>query len=89
METILYAYQLSPGNDDLLWFAANQEECQRAALEQRAEVKVDEEELGPMAIYRFVLRQLTPAEMIRVLNEEIRLIDSAAVDRRLVSVVTD
>ena len=91
METVLYAYQMSPGSDDLLWFAASQEECHAAAIEQRREMLMEDgvEEVSAMAVYRFVFRDLPPAELVLVLNEEKSLADVAAVDRRLVAVVAE
>lgn len=91
METTLFAYQLTPGKDELLHFSETQEECQRAALEQRAEVRSheDNEPLGAMAVYRVVLRSLSSAELITVLNEEATYLDMAVVDRQLVAVVAD
>lgn len=39
METTVWAYQITPGHDDLLFFAETEEACRSAALEQRAELK--------------------------------------------------
>lgn len=96
METILFAHQLSSGSDEHLGFELTLEECQQAAREFRAELRRDAEEdseedfqLGPMAIYRVTLRDPTPEELIRVLNQEAMLIDLATVDKRLVAVVDD
>ena len=91
METVLFAYQITPGEDELLHFTETQEECQRAALEQRMQVKSheDNDPLGAMAVYRMVLRPLSPAELIKVLNEETTYLNMAVVDRKLVAVVAD
>lgn len=96
METILFAHQLSSGSDEDFGFELTLEECRQAAREFRAELRrhaaEDGEEdfqLGPMAIYEVTLRNLTPEELIRVLNEEARLIDLAIVERRLVAVADD
>jgi hypothetical protein len=92
LETILYAYQMSPGEDHLLWFADTVEECERAAVEQRQEMRrelIDGEVIGAMAIYRFVFRDLKPSELVRVLNEEKSIVEIAAVDRKLIAVVAE
>ena len=91
METVLYAYQMSPGSDDLLWFAETAEECHLAAIAQRAEMLADNggTQLGAMAVYRFVFRDLKPIELVWVLNEERSIVDIAAVDRRLVAVIAE
>ncbi|MBW6424399.1 hypothetical protein KX729_23380 [Rhizobium sp. XQZ8] len=55
METSLYAYQMSPGKDDLLWFTTTAEDCERAAREQREDMRRELGEggvIGAMAVYR-------------------------------------
>lgn len=92
METTLYAYQISPGNDDLLCFAETLEQCQAAALEQRRDFNdndPDEGELDAMAIYRCVMRMPDQQTLLRVLNDETSLIEACVVERKLVAVVTD
>lgn len=37
----LYAYQITPGSDDTLFFALTVEECRAAAIEQRRELRLD------------------------------------------------
>lgn len=83
-------------SDEDLGFERTLEECQQAACEFRAELRKDAEEDGqenfqlrPMAIYQITLRNLTPEELIRVLNQEATLIDLAMVDKRIVAVVDD
>lgn len=92
METILYAYEISPGKDHLLCFAETLEACQAAALEQRRDFNEndpDEGELGAMAIYRCVLRMPDQQTLLRVLNDETSLAEACVVERKLVALVTD
>lgn len=93
MEFTLWAYQVTPPHDDNLYFAENEPDCRRAALEQRAELKAndpaDYEELGAMALYRFVFRAMTAGEIVAVLNGEASLIETCAVDRKLVGLIAD
>lgn len=93
METAtMYAYQISPGNDDLLYFAETLEECQAAALEQRRDFNEndpDEDELAGMAIYRCVIKMPDQQTLLRVLNDETSLIEACIVERKLVALVTD
>ncbi|WVT73998.1 hypothetical protein QM996_02470 [Sinorhizobium chiapasense] len=93
MEITLWAYQVSPGSDHNLYFTEHEADCRRAALEQRAELKeeepYDQEELGAMALYLFVFRSITPTELVAVLNGEASLIETCAVDRKLVGLIAD
>ncbi|WEX76646.1 hypothetical protein PYH37_004966 [Sinorhizobium numidicum] len=93
METAtVYAYQISPGNDDLLYFTDALEQCQAAALEQRRDFNEndpDEGELGAMAIYRCVMRMPDQQTLLRVLNDETTLVEACVVERKLVALVTD
>lgn len=92
METTLYAYQMSPGKDDLLWFTTSPEDCERAAREQREDMRRELSEggvIGAMAVYRFVFRGLQPFELALVLNGEWSIADIAVVDRTLVAVVAE
>ncbi|RFZ83823.1 hypothetical protein D0Y60_20890 [Shinella sp. WSJ-2] len=54
----LYAYQVSPGSDDTLFFALTVEECRAAAIAQRRELRIDtdSDEIGAMAMYECLLR---------------------------------
>ena len=92
METVLYAYQMIPGKDDLLWFAATQNECQLAAIAQRSEMKKaasEDLQIEAMCVYRFVFRDLRPTELVDILNCASKLLDIAVVDRRFVSFITE
>ncbi|MCA1490469.1 hypothetical protein I6F11_05985 [Ensifer sp. NBAIM29] len=53
-ETTLYAYQLSPGNDDLLYFTESLEECQAAALEQRRDFNENDPDTKSLTPWRFI-----------------------------------
>lgn len=59
------------------YFAENEADCGRAALEQRAELKAaepeDYEEMGAMALYLFAFGSMTAAELVAVLNDEARV----------------
>lgn len=91
METTLYAYQITPGSDNLLWFAESQDACETAAREQRAELRKYDPDvpLGPISVYRYTLRGLSTAELVEVLNDQTTLLPTITVDRRLVAEITD
>jgi len=93
MECTLWAYQVTPGSDNILYFAENEADCRRAALEQRAELKAgdpeDYEEMGAMALYSFAFGSMTAGELVAVLNEEASLIEACAVERKLVGLIED
>ncbi|MDR6820971.1 hypothetical protein J2X76_006171 [Neorhizobium sp. 2083] len=58
MELVVFGYQIVPGRDEPLAFAASLEECQRDAMFEREELRrndPDLEMLGAMAIYRLTL----------------------------------
>ncbi|RVJ16624.1 hypothetical protein CN184_28185 [Sinorhizobium medicae] len=90
-EVSLYAYQISPPNDHLLYFGETLEECQAAALEERREIKESEpdDELQAMAIYRCSVRIPDQQTLLRILNEETSLIEACVVERKLVALVTE
>ena len=79
-ECTLWAYQVTPGSDHNFYFAGHEADCRRAALGQRAELKEgdpdDQEELGAMALYVFVLRSMTAGELVAILNGEASLIET-------------
>ncbi|WP_421579741.1 hypothetical protein [Shinella sp. M31] len=54
----LYAYQVSPGSDENLFFAMSPEQCRAVAIEQRKELRrdLDADHIAPMAIYECLLR---------------------------------
>ncbi|MCY1741444.1 hypothetical protein [Ensifer sp. SL37] len=93
MEFTLWAYQVTPPYDDTLYFAENEADCRRAALEQRAELKAndpeDYEELGAMALYEFVFRSMGAADLVAVLNDDASIIEACAVERKLVGLIAD
>ncbi|MCZ7975034.1 hypothetical protein O9X80_11100 [Agrobacterium salinitolerans] len=92
MEITVWAYQITPGSDETLYFALSEEACRSAALEQREELRQhdpDCEELPAMALYEYVVRSMSAAEIIAVLNGEISPIDACAVSRRLIGLVVD
>jgi hypothetical protein len=93
MDFTIYAYQISPGSDESLYFAQSLEECQAAALRQRTELKDCDPELGDlgaMAIYRCTLRVPSDAAtMLAVLNGDMTLFNACVVDRRLVALVAE
>ncbi|MDX1128716.1 hypothetical protein GOL24_31730 [Sinorhizobium medicae] len=87
METAtLYAYEISPGNDDLLYFTESLEECQAAALEQRR----DFSENDPTKARCYGDLSAPDRQMLlRVLNDETSLAEACVVERKLVALVTD
>lgn len=93
MEITLWAYQITPGNDDLLFFAESLEACQSAALVQRAELKRrdpdDYSYIPAMAVYRMVFRPMTAAELVGVFNEDMTLLQACLVERTLVALVAE
>lgn len=86
MNTILYGYQLTPGDDDEFIFSETIGECQAGAIAHRAEILRDDPEnhpeLSTMAVYRFEFRAPTSADFIAVLNETESLLRQCVVDRR-------
>ncbi|MGK9259854.1 MULTISPECIES: hypothetical protein [Sinorhizobium] len=90
-DVTLYAYQISPPNDQLLYFAETLEECRAAALEQRQELKEGDpdDEHEAMAIYRCLVRMPDQQTLLRILNEETSSIEACVVERKLVALVTE
>lgn len=93
MEYILYGYQVVPGSDEIISFAATQAECERAALELRAELRANDpdgtDEMTGTAIYRYIIQSMTTVELVLVMNGEASVTDVASVDRRLVALVAN
>lgn len=92
MELVVFGYQIVPGRDEPLAFAASLEECQREALFEREELRrndPDLEMLGAMAIYRLTLAWPDIDGLLTVLNDKGSLLDAIVVDRKLVGVVAD
>ncbi|KAB1086383.1 hypothetical protein F4V91_08030 [Neorhizobium galegae] len=92
MELVVFGYQIVPGRDEPLAFAASLEECQREALFEREELRrndPDIDPLGAMAIYRLTLAWPDVNGLLAVLNERTPLLDAIVVDRRLVGLVAD
>jgi hypothetical protein len=57
MELVVSGYQIVPGRDEPMAFAASLEECQREALHEREELRKNDpdlEPLGAMAIPVYV-----------------------------------
>lgn len=73
------------------------EQCQKECVEHREMIREANSihygnpfALGAMAVYRFVLRNLTADEYLAVLSDENRdLLKIASIDRKLVAVVAD
>jgi hypothetical protein len=92
MELVVFGYQIVPGRDEPLAFAASLEECQRDALSERDELRrndPDIEPLGAMAIYRLTLAWPDTDGLLAVLNEKTSLLDAIVIDRKLVGLVAD
>ena len=95
MEFTLFGYQILPGSDENLYFAATLEDCQAAAIEQRQELMEDQvrdgviEQLGAMAIYRCVMRSPDQATLIKVLYGETELFDACLVEKKLVGSIAE
>lgn len=92
MELVVFGYQIVPGRDEPLAFAASLEECQRDALSEREELRrndPDIEPLGAMAIYRLTLAWPDTDGLLAVLNEKASLLDAIVIDRKRVGVVAD
>jgi hypothetical protein len=95
MEYTIFAYQVSPGCDDLLYFSHTLEDCQQAAIEQRRDLKRDEEyqdHLGAMAVYRCRLKVPSAEIMVEVMNapdDDHALFNACIVERQLVAVVAE
>lgn len=88
METRIWAYQIIPGTDELLFYAATEDLCRSAAMKQRADIMAIVsgyvEPLGPMTLYQVVLRDMTVSEIIGVLNGEISVSDASTLSRSVV-----
>ncbi|CAN7283073.1 hypothetical protein [Neorhizobium tomejilense] len=92
MELVVFGYQIVPGRDEPLAFAASLEECQRDALSERDDLRrndPDIEPLGAMAIYRLTLVWPDAEGLLAVLNEKTSLLDAIVIDRKLVGLVAD
>ncbi|MCQ1779111.1 hypothetical protein NOJ05_18055 [Neorhizobium galegae] len=92
MEVTLYAYQIVPGGDHLLFFADTLEKCQAAAIEQRADLRqgdAEDDEIGAMAVYQCTMRLPDAKIMIDALNDHESLFRACVVDRKLIALVTD
>lgn len=93
MAITVWAYQITPGSDESLFFAETEHDCRRVALEQRDELKrLDPDayaEMAGMALYEYVLRPMSVAQIISVLNGNISPIDGCAFSRRMVELIVD
>jgi hypothetical protein len=90
-----YAYQISPGRDDMLYFARTFDECRFEALQHRAEILENDEHqdhLGAMALYECVMKVPDPDTLIRVMNvadDPNALFKACLVERHLIAVVAE
>jgi hypothetical protein len=91
-----YAYQISPGRDDMLYFARTFAECRLEALQHRAEIRENDDEyrdhLGAMALYECVMKVPDPETLIRVMNvadDPNALFKACVVERHLIAVVAE
>lgn len=85
----LYGYQISPGFDDLISYGFSLEAVVKEAEDMRLEKALEEENPNPppTAIYEFTLNDVTPDQLVAVLNERVTLNQVLIGDRRLVRVV--
>ncbi|UXN64430.1 hypothetical protein N8E89_00635 [Phyllobacterium sp. A18/5-2] len=84
----IYAFQIIPGNDDILSFAATLEHAKaEAADHRRSLIESGDHHLGPTALYRVTIRPLSRPDLINVLNERDQLIDLIIVDEEFLGVV--
>lgn len=91
MEITLFAFQIVPGSDEELHFTETLEECRSAAIEQREEMKADEEfaDLGAMAIYECVISIGDVPTLVDVLNDPTDIVDRLLVSKKLIAVVVE
>lgn len=91
MEITLYAFQIVPGSDEELHFAETLEECRSAAIEQREEMKSDEDyaDIGAIAIYVCVVSIGDVPTLVDILNDGANVADRLLVRKKLVAVVLD
>jgi hypothetical protein len=91
MEITLYAFQIIPGSDEELHFAETLEECRSAAIEQREEMKSDEDyaDMGAMAIYECVISIGDMPTLVDILNDPTDIVDRLLVSKKLVAVAID
>ncbi|MCM2458860.1 hypothetical protein HGO37_26115 [Rhizobium sp. CG4] len=93
MDTPVWAYQVIPGSDELLFYAASEELCRETAMRQRADIMAvvseDVERLAPMTLYRVELHSMTVTEVIGVLNGDVALSEACTLNRIVVGHVGD
>lgn len=91
MEITLFAFQVVPGSDEKLHFTETLDECRSAAIEQREEMKADEEyvDMGAMAIYECVIAIGYVPTLVDILNDPTDIVDRLLVSKMLVAVVVD
>lgn len=87
--TTLYGHQITAGNDSLLAFNETFEACKAAAQEMIDDLNEHEpdEEKGTFALYRCDIVLPDRETLIRVLNDELSLLDACVVDRHLVATI--
>jgi hypothetical protein len=54
MELVVFGYQIVPGRDEPLAFAASLEECQRDALSERDELRRNDPDIEPLGPWRSI-----------------------------------
>lgn len=91
MEITLFAFQIIPGSDEELHFAETIDECRSAAIEQREEMKADEEftDMGAMAIYECVISIGDVPTLVDFLNDPTDIVERLLISKKLIAVVVD
>lgn len=89
MESMIFAFQVVPGEDSLLGYASTLEECRSNALQLRSELAVDTEVkcLAPSAVYQVKLRNLDCLSLVNVLNDRTSLCDAIILEKHHVGFV--
>lgn len=82
----LYGYQIQPGFDLLFSYGFSLDALIKEAEDHRLEIALEDEykDLPPTAIYEFELKELTPDQLVAVLNERLTLDQVLIGERRLV-----
>lgn len=85
--TTLFAHQISPGHDDVLAFAETLDGCKAAAQDLIDDLNEHDpdEKLGAFAVYRCDILLPDRETLIRVLNDELSLLEACVVDKQLVA----
>lgn len=85
--TTLFGHQITAGNDDLLAFNETLDACKAAAQDMIDDLNEHEpdEPKGAFAVYRCDILLPDRETLIRVLNDELSLLDACVVDKQLVA----